>query len=392
MTIRLVSLSLGLAALGIAACTAPADDKPTMSKDEARELAKGDHGVDYCELFDWYGDGVCDDFCARPDPDCGTCEARIASDEVLVAIEDGGAVSLDAEHGTVRRRFATGPNAFGAIYSADGQRAFVTDKTAGTLSEIDRRTGAVVSTISVGANPQQPAVTRDLRMYIPLSGGAGIAVVAIGATRGAPLTPLRTLPTGDGTKPHIVSLSPDGQTLWATIQGRDPKVVSFPITASGEGTMKEYRYDIVPRVIAGHDRGAYFTGHHSTGIHAVDLATGALSTPFVDEFGAASEARKQVEGVTTNADGSLLAITHEGRKAATVLARDGATAERVRDAAPLSSNPYWVTFDSSGDVMYVSIPGSGTVEAYDVAGCQSTPLWKATVGGKVKRMAVTEAP
>lgn len=42
-----------------------------LSKDEARMRGgKSDHGIDFCEIFDWYGDGVCDDFCLFADPDC----------------------------------------------------------------------------------------------------------------------------------------------------------------------------------------------------------------------------------------------------------------------------------------------------------------------------------
>lgn len=42
-------------------------------KSEIRALEKADSAEDYCEIFDWYGDGECDDFCATPDPDCEEC-------------------------------------------------------------------------------------------------------------------------------------------------------------------------------------------------------------------------------------------------------------------------------------------------------------------------------
>ena len=29
-----------------------------------------DDEVDYCEEWGWYGDGICDEDCAQPDPDC----------------------------------------------------------------------------------------------------------------------------------------------------------------------------------------------------------------------------------------------------------------------------------------------------------------------------------
>jgi hypothetical protein len=43
-----------------------------LTKDQVRGLGKADNGVDYCQLNGWYGDGVCDDFCPKRDPDCAT--------------------------------------------------------------------------------------------------------------------------------------------------------------------------------------------------------------------------------------------------------------------------------------------------------------------------------
>ncbi|MBL4637516.1 MAG: hypothetical protein JKY56_26910 [Kofleriaceae bacterium] len=65
-----------LMALSAAACTveAPVEE---LSKDDVRAMPiddKADH-IDWCEVFNWYDDGVCDEFCASPDPDCFvTCE------------------------------------------------------------------------------------------------------------------------------------------------------------------------------------------------------------------------------------------------------------------------------------------------------------------------------
>lgn len=51
----------------------PKDDGDTSSitKDEAAAMqGKSDTGVDLCEFLGWYGDGICDEFCLLPDPDC----------------------------------------------------------------------------------------------------------------------------------------------------------------------------------------------------------------------------------------------------------------------------------------------------------------------------------
>jgi DNA-binding beta-propeller fold protein YncE len=379
------------AVLFTTACANQEAAEPQLTKDEVRDLVgKGDHsGPDYCQIYDWYGDGICDDFCKNPDPDCATCNATPSADEILVAVEDGGAATVNAKTGAARKKFNTGPNAFGALYSRDGLRAFVTDKNAGTLSEIDRTTGTVISSLNVGVTPQQPAITSGGRIYIPLSTGNGIAVVEAGTTKGATMTLARTISAGAGSKPHIVSMSPDQKTLWVTVQGADPRVMSIELTSTGEGAIKDYRYDIVPRVIDAANNGAYFTGHHSTGMHRVDLASGVVSTPYMDEFGAASEAKKQIEGAATSADGKLVSLTHEGRKALVVFQMQGTNAAKVLDVDNLAGVPYWTSLDPNGQVAYVSIPGTGTVQAYGIGeGCTGAPLWTANVGGKVKRMAV----
>jgi hypothetical protein len=70
-----------------------ANDADSPSKDEIRDNAiregKADDSTDWCEIMGWYGDGVCDEFCASPDPDCagsdgcfiGGCSSQVCSDQ-----------------------------------------------------------------------------------------------------------------------------------------------------------------------------------------------------------------------------------------------------------------------------------------------------------------------
>ena len=57
----------------VTACAAPADQAPDK-EDLASQLADGkaDSSVDWCAQWKWYGDGECDQFCLKPDPDCQT--------------------------------------------------------------------------------------------------------------------------------------------------------------------------------------------------------------------------------------------------------------------------------------------------------------------------------
>lgn len=302
------------------------------------------------------------------------------TERVLVALESGGAVILDARHGSIVGNYATGPNAFGALYSPNGKRAFVTDKDQGLLIEIDPKSNQMIDRVFVGNHPQQPAMTSSGRIYIPLSGDASIAVVN-GSSK---IELVKTIAIGTGTKPHIVSLSPDEKTLWATVQGIDPKVVSINVENAIDVVSAEFRYNLFPRVVSAGNGSAYFTAHHSTGIHKALLEQKTVSTVLLDRNGSFSEAAKQIEGISVVP--SRLAYTHEGRKALVAISSSQPTC----DISPLADKPYWVSLDSMGQVAFVSIPGKALVEAYDVLACNKTPLWSVNVGGKAKRLALSE--
>ncbi|GEM_PF-2097600 len=49
-----------------------------LSKKEAKKRADNGDTTDYCERYNWYNDGTCDEFCTQQDSDCFTCDAQIA--------------------------------------------------------------------------------------------------------------------------------------------------------------------------------------------------------------------------------------------------------------------------------------------------------------------------
>ncbi len=51
-------------------CAGAPEEEQELGKEDARSLGKADWSIDYCDLFGWYGDEICDDFCPEPDPDC----------------------------------------------------------------------------------------------------------------------------------------------------------------------------------------------------------------------------------------------------------------------------------------------------------------------------------
>jgi hypothetical protein len=83
-TISVVFLALA------AGCAVGSDGDRDLTKEEAAALGgKGDYGEDYCLAFGWYGDGICDPFCLKPDPDCEQegecrktgCSSHVCADE-----------------------------------------------------------------------------------------------------------------------------------------------------------------------------------------------------------------------------------------------------------------------------------------------------------------------
>ena len=76
-----ILLGLGIAVLGCEGATDETGSGFDLTKEEARAMGgKADNGFDLCELFGWYGDGICDEFCPLPDPDCGYCESNLDCD------------------------------------------------------------------------------------------------------------------------------------------------------------------------------------------------------------------------------------------------------------------------------------------------------------------------
>lgn len=81
-TLRRFALGTAVAGmLGSAACAPVIDggDGSDAAKDAARGSGgKADDGSDTCAAEGWYDDGVCDPFCAEPDPACGAARDPVA--------------------------------------------------------------------------------------------------------------------------------------------------------------------------------------------------------------------------------------------------------------------------------------------------------------------------
>src|SRR5688572_2127561 len=68
--VRVVMVAFGFV-VAVAGCSAePTGTEASLTKEEAVELVGKGDTTDFCLLEGWYGDGTCDPWCPKPDPDC----------------------------------------------------------------------------------------------------------------------------------------------------------------------------------------------------------------------------------------------------------------------------------------------------------------------------------
>jgi YVTN family beta-propeller protein len=97
----------------------------------------------------WSSSGLLQDVVVSPDG--GT---------LYVAHEDGGIEVLNAATGAVASRISTGAGVFGLKLAPDGRSLYATQPSAGQVLVIDRTTGQIVRTFSVGGIPRRVAFDR----------------------------------------------------------------------------------------------------------------------------------------------------------------------------------------------------------------------------------------
>jgi DNA-binding beta-propeller fold protein YncE len=97
---------------------------------------------------------------------------------------------------------------------APSRRVFAVNPDADTLAEVDADTLAVVREITVCDDPRGVARSAQGELWVTCFDADAIAIV--NATTGAVT---QTLPTGYGSAPHGVAMSPDGETAYVSLHG-----------------------------------------------------------------------------------------------------------------------------------------------------------------------------
>ena len=280
---------------------------------------------------------------------------------------------LKAASGEIVSRAEVGTNTFGTVFY--GNRQFATDTDSSTLKEIDVNTGEVIGALefsvtdpkdpakTIKLEPHQPDVGPDGKLYVPLFNAEYGHRIAIVDTKGG-LQQVGEIDLGPGRQPHILSTSPDGTTLYGTVQNAQPAIVQFDLT-SPEMKMTVAPVPSVPRVIAATNVGAFFTAFGVEGV--LFMPKGKTTTELVHKdplaFNPKNNPYKLFEGIATNEDGSLLAATRDDGSNRVLILRRNAAGSYDAKIHTLDSKPYYIRLN--GDLAYVTMQETGKVIALD---------------------------
>lgn len=137
------------------------------------------------------------------------------------------AAIVDTASGATRY-VAVGHYPYAAAILPDGKTGLVTNETSGTVSVIDLKAGRKTRDITVGANLSHPeAILVDkagTRAFVTVTNSDKVSVINL-ATSTVEATLNLVHPTGLGSAPVALALSPDGSRLFVAEEGVDDLVV-----------------------------------------------------------------------------------------------------------------------------------------------------------------------
>lgn len=115
---------------------------------------------------------------------------------------------IDPANGTLVSRHPAGPFAYDAVFSPDGQYAFVTSKTWGAVSVIATDTFQILGSIKVGKDPSLLAMAPDgKRLFVTNKADGTVSVI-----NALTFQVVRTIRVQQ--EPGGIALSPDGRLLF----------------------------------------------------------------------------------------------------------------------------------------------------------------------------------
>lgn len=310
----------------------------------------------------------------------------VATDQVTIFGNGSGQNPLTAPGGTagggVRIEQAAGFDfPFGIAVTSDGAKVYACNSAGRTVAVINPATGAIVTTIPVGLNPDGVAITPDgAKAYVTNNGENTVSVidvatdlvvatVIVGQFPEIPTilpngTAVYVLNFGDGVTTSVSAIRTSDDTVIATIPvGDDPEfIVAAPNSAhvyvnnNGSGTVTQIQTSDNSHTAFSVANSGIAVSHDSATLYIAN--PGANEILFVDATShatlhAVAVGNTPVGPIVVLPDGSQLYVFNEG---------DGST------SAINATTRTVATIPNAGDFFYVATPDSSKIYAAHDAG------------------------
>jgi YVTN family beta-propeller protein len=234
---------------------------------------------------------------------------------------------------------------------ASARNAYVANSGDGTVTAFDTETNAPVSTIALGGEPVDIAITPDgRRAWVVDSAGGSVAV--IDTTTNAVV--LGSIPVGPA--PRGIAITPNGGRVYVANSGDDtvtvlstatygPVGAPIPIGAEPDG------------VAISPDGGSVFVAQRGGDISVIDAAAGAVVGTIPDALGPSR--------LTIGPRGGRGFATNRSSGSVTVF--NPATRAVVAEPVTVGSEPAGIATEPDGSVAYAASPPDGTLTQIDAA-------------------------
>jgi YVTN family beta-propeller protein len=234
-------------------------------------------------------------------------------------------------------------------FSPNESRLYYTDIIRGAVSVIDTATNQVTTTIPVGNNPQDVAVSSAGVVYVSIFAGDEVAVIDAGS-----LTVVDRIPVGN--QPRGVAFSPDGSRAYVAITGQpDPAGVAVIEVATGN-VVDMVEGDLGPFGVAVAPDGTVYVSN-AIGREVVpgqptprQPTVSVIATP-ENEVVATIDVDTGPAGLAVSPDGSEVYVANLNANLVTIIETSSNTAV---DTVDVGSVPLAVAFSPDGEEAYVA--------------------------------------
>ena len=238
----------------------------------------------------------------------------------------------------------------GPVMAQQAARLFVVNKQSDTMSIVDPSTLDVGSTVEVGSQPHEMAITPSgAKAYVSNVGDNNVSVIDLGSGKET-----KKITSPDFSFPHGIAFTPDARIAILTSE-RTQKI--FVIDATTDEIIRAVDTDQGGThmvVIDGTGRWAYFTNRDSNSVSVMDLADYSLVATIPAGDGA--------EGIALSPDGTQLWTGDRRGDTVTVI---DTQARRVIRRLEGGQAPIRAGFSPDGAQVYVPNSLSSDVWVFD---------------------------